>query len=222
MKVKRIYAVNFRNYKECCLEITSMVNIFYGQNAQGKTNLLEAMFYAAFGMSHRTAQEDDMQRLDTNQLAVGINFEDLHGVNDVKIKRQQLDGKNKKELFLNDVKVRPKEHYGTLNMVMFSPEDLQLIKGEPALRRRFFDMQISQTDKAYYDLLIKYNRILQQRNRLLKDIRDNDASIELLLTWDQEFVLTAARIAVKRLAALQKLKNIAKDINAALTGELET
>lgn len=63
-----------------------MVNIFYGQNAQGKTNLLEAMFYAAFGMSHRTAQEDDMQRLDTNQLAVGINFEDLHGVNDVKIK----------------------------------------------------------------------------------------------------------------------------------------
>lgn len=83
-------------------------------------------------------------------------------------------------------------------------------------------MQISQTDKAYYDLLIKYNRILQQRNRLLKDIRDNDASIELLLTWDQEFVLTAARIAVKRLAALQKLKNIAKDIYAALTGELET
>ena len=85
-----------------------------------------------------------------------------------------------------------------------------------------FDMQISQTDKAYYDLLIKYNRILQQRNRLLKDIRDNNASIELLLTWDQEFVLTAARIAVKRLAALQKLKNIAKDIYAALTGELET
>lgn len=222
MKVKRIYAVNFRNYKECCLEITSMVNIFYGQNAQGKTNLLEAMFYAAFGMSHRTAQEDDMQRLDTNQLAVGINFEDLHGVNDVKIKRQHLDGKNKKELFLNDVKVRPKEHYGILNMVMFSPEDLQLIKGEPALRRRFFDMQISQTDKAYYDLLIKYNRILQQRNRLLKDIRNNNASIELLLTWDQEFVLTAARIAVKRMAALQKLKNIAKDIYAALTGELET
>ena len=69
MKVKRIYAVNFRNYKECCLEITSMVNIFYGQNAQGKTNLLEAMFYAAFGMSHRTAQEDDMQRLDTNQIS---------------------------------------------------------------------------------------------------------------------------------------------------------
>ena len=99
MKVKRIYVVNFRNYKECCLEITSMVNIFYGQNAQGKTNLLEAMFYAAFGMSHRTAQEDDMQRLDTNQLAVGINFEDLHGVNDVKIKRQHLDGKNKKNCF---------------------------------------------------------------------------------------------------------------------------
>lgn len=221
MRVTRLYAVNFRNYQECCLNITSMVNIFYGQNAQGKTNLLEAMFYAAFGMSHRTAQEDDMQRLDTDQFAVGVNFEDLHGLNDVKIKRQSLDGKKKKELFLNDVKVKPKEHYGTLNMVMFSPEDLQLIKGEPALRRRFFDMQISQTDKAYYDLLVKYNRILQQRNRMLKDIRDNGASAELLATWDQEFVLTAARIAAKRLAALQKLKKLAKVVYAALTGEKE-
>lgn len=221
MKVKRLYVINFRNYQDCCLEISSMVNIFYGQNAQGKTNLLEAMFYAAFGMSHRTAQEDDLLRLETEQLAVGVNFEDLHGANDVKIKRQHLDGKNKKELFLNDVKVKPKEHYGTLNMVMFSPEDLQLIKGEPSLRRRFFDMQISQTDKAYYDFLLKYNRILQQRNKLLKDIRDNGADGKLLATWDREFVLIAAKILEKRLSAMQKLKSIAREIYAALTGNLE-
>ena len=179
------------------------------------------MFYAAFGMSHRTSQEDDLLRLETEQLAVGVNFEDLHGANDVKIKRQHLDGKNKKELFLNDVKVKPKEHYGTLNMVMFSPEDLQLIKGEPSLRRRFFDMQISQTDKVYYDLLLKYNRVLQQRNKLLKDIRDNGTDDKLLATWDQEFVLIAAKILEKRLSAMQKLKAIAREIYAALTGNLE-
>lgn len=91
-------------------------------------------------------------------------------------------------------------------MVMFSPEDLQLIKGEPALRRRFFDMQISQTDKAYYDLLIKYNRILQQRNRLLKDIRDNNASIELLLTWDQEFGADCGQNSCKKDGGFAEIK----------------
>lgn len=221
MKVTKLCVINFRNYKECCLDINAMVNIFYGQNAQGKTNLLEAMFYAAFGMSHRTSQEDDLLRLETKQLAVSVAFEDLHGPSDVKIKRQYADGKNKKELFLNAVKVKPKEHYGTLNMVMFSPEDLQLIKGEPNLRRRFFDMQIAQTDKVYYDLLVKYNRILQQRNRLLKSIRDEGNDVDLLMTWDQEFVSVAARIIAKRLAALEKLKKIAKVIYGSLTDDIE-
>lgn len=221
MKVKKLYTVNFRNYNECCLDIFAMVNIFYGQNAQGKTNLLEAMFYAAFGMSHRTSQEEDLMKLETNQMAVGVNFENLYGENDVKIKRRYSEGKNIKELFLNDVKVRAKEHYGTLNIVMFSPEDLQLIKGEPGLRRRFFDMQISQTDKVYYDLLIKYNRILHQRNKLLKDIRDNGLKIELLKTWDEEFIIVAAKIIEKRIESLKKLKLIAKDIYNALTGDLE-
>lgn len=221
MQVQKLSVINFRNYRECCLEITAMVNIFYGQNAQGKTNLLEALFYAAFGMSHRTAQEDDLLKLGTEQLAVSVGFADLHGSNDVKIKKRYADGKNKKEIFLNTVKVKPKEHYGTLNMVMFSPEDLQLIKGEPGLRRRFFDMQISQTDKVYYDLLIKYNRILQQRNRLLKEIRDNGAAVELLQTWDNEFTVIAAKILAKRLAALQKLNKLAQEIYAVLTGDLE-
>lgn len=136
MKVKRIYAVNFRNYKECCLKLLQWSISFMGKMLRKNKSFRSDVLCCLWNVTSY-CPEDDMQRLDTNQLAVGINFEDLHGVNDVKIKRQQLDGKNKKELFLNDVKVRPKEHYGTLNMVMFSPEDLQLIKGEPALRRRF-------------------------------------------------------------------------------------
>lgn len=96
-----------------------------------------------------------------------------------------------------------------------------MIKGEPSLRRRFFDMQISQTDKVYYDLLLKYNRVLQQRNKLLKDIRDNGTDDKLLATWDQEFVLIAAKILEKGMSAMQKLKAIAREIYAALTGNLE-
>lgn len=221
MIVKKLYGINFRNYEKFSIEIKDMINIFYGNNAQGKTNLLESMFYTAFGISHRTSQEDDLVNLKQENLGVGVNFDDLSGQNEIKIKRQVIDGKIKKELFLNDVKIKPKEHYGTLNVVMFSPEDLQLIKGEPSLRRRFFDMQISQTDKLYYDLLVKYNRILQQRNKLLKDIRDNISKNELLEVWDREFIDIASKILVKRIEAIKKLQDIAQKIYFSLTSDKE-
>ena len=105
---------------------------------------------------------------------------------------------------------------------MFSPEDLQLIKGEPQLRRRFFDMQIAQTDKAYYELLVKYNRLLQQRNRLLKEIRDNNGDKGQLNLWNNELSASAARIIKKRLAALEELLVIASGIYASIAGGSES
>ena len=104
---------------------------------------------------------------------------------------------------------------------MFSPEDLQLIKGEPALRRRFFDMQISQTDPIYYDLLLKYNRVLQQRNKLLKDLREFGGKRDILFTWDKEFCSLAAKITKKRLLALEKMEKIASTIYSSLTSNKE-
>ena len=172
MKINKIYAVNFRNYGACNLDFSSMINVFYGQNAQGKTNILEAIFYSAFGMSHRTFTEEDLLKLGCKEMAVGVEYDSFSGLHEIKIKKFQQLGRNKKEIFLDGAKVKPKEHYGSLNAVMFSPEDLQLVKGEPSLRRRFFDMQIAQTDPIYYDLLVKYNRVVQQRNKLLKEIRD--------------------------------------------------
>ena len=108
-----------------------------------------------------------------------------------------------------------------MNTVMFSPEDLQLVKGEPALRRRFFDMQISQTDPVYYDLLVKYNRVLSQRNRLLKELRDEGGRKDILQPWNQEFVKLAAAITTKRLAALSKLEAIVTGIYASITSNQE-
>ena len=105
---------------------------------------------------------------------------------------------------------------------MFSPEDLQLIKGEPQLRRRFFDMQIAQTDKAYYELLVKYNRLLQQRNRLLKEIRDNNGDKGQLNLWNNELSASASRIIKKRLAALEELLAIASGIYASIAGGSES
>ena len=222
MKINKIYAVNFRNYSSCNLDFSSMINVFYGQNAQGKTNILEAIFYSSFGMSHRTFTEDDLLKISCKEMAVGVEYESFSGVHDIKIKKYQQLGRNKKEIFLDGTKVRPKEHYGSLNVVMFSPEDLQLVKGEPSLRRRFFDMQIAQTDPIYYDLLVKYNRVLQQRNKLLKEIRDNGGMPQQLEPWNKEFIVLATAIAKKRQLALEKLQAIAGEIYASITGNKET
>ena len=218
MKIKGLYLHNFRNYGLCSLQFPAMVNIFYGKNAQGKTNLLEAIFYAAFGMSHRTFQEDDLFGDGRREMAVKADFTSFDSDYEIKIKRYEQNGRIKKELLLDNVNIRAKEHYGTLNTVMFSPEDLQLIKGEPQLRRRFFDMQIAQTDKAYYELLVKYNRLLQQRNRLLKEIRDNNGDKVQLNLWNNELSASAARIIKKRLAALKELLVIASGIYASIAG----
>lgn len=222
MKIKGLYLHNFRNYGLCSLQFPAMVNIFYGKNAQGKTNLLEAIFYAAFGMSHRTFQEDDLFGDGRLEMAVKADFTSFDSDYEIKIKRYEQNGRIKKELLLDNVNIKAKEHYGTLNTVMFSPEDLQLIKGEPQLRRRFFDMQIAQTDKAYYELLVKYNRLLQQRNRLLKEIRDNNGDKGQLNLWNNELSATAARIIKKRLAALKELLVIASGIYASIAGGSES
>lgn len=148
-------------------------------------------------MSHRTFQEDDLFGDGRREMAVKADFTSFDSDYEIKIKRYEQNGRIKKELLLDNVNIKAKEHYGTLNTVMFSPEDLQLIKGEPQLRRRFFDMQIAQTDKAYYELLVKYNRLLQQRNRLLKEIRDNNGDKGQLNLWNNELSATAARIIKK-------------------------
>lgn len=221
MKLTGLQAVNFRNYSSCRLNFTKMINVFYGQNAQGKTNLLEAIFYAAFGLSHRTNAEDELIRLTQEAMAVIVDFTDLHGSHELKIKRFTQQ-RRKKEILLDNCTLKPKEHYGSMNVVMFSPEDLQLIKGEPALRRRFFDMQIAQTDPVYYDLLVKYNRVLSQRNRLLKEIRDSQATQTELQPWDKEFCGLATAITQKRLRALTKLQTIVARIYASLTKNKES
>lgn len=222
MKIKSLYLHNFRNYGLCGLQFPAMVNIFYGKNAQGKTNLLEAIFYAAFAMSHRTFQEDDLFGAGRREMAVKVDFTSFDSDYEIKIKRYEQNGRIKKELLLDNVNIKAKEHYGTLNTVMFSPEDLQLIKGEPQLRRRFFDMQIAQTDKAYYELLVKYNRLLQQRNRLLKEIRDTNGDKSQLKLWNNELSASAARIIKKRLAALKELLVIVSGIYASIAGGSES
>ena len=208
MKINKLQLVNFRNYDHCSVPFDKMVTVFYGKNGQGKTNILEGIFYSAFGLSHRTAKEDELLKFSSEGMAVLLDFTKEDGDHSIRMKRYFDQGKYHKEIKIDGKRITAKDHYGYLNAVMFSPEDLQIIKGDPGLRRRFMDMEISQTDPLYYELLIRYKRLLKQRNSLLKAIRDQDFSQDQLIAWDEEISGIETQILVKRLENLKKIKNI--------------
>lgn len=208
MKINKLQLVNFRNYDHCAVAFDKMVTVFYGKNGQGKTNLLESIFYSAFGLSHRTSKEDEMMKFSAEGMAVLLDFMKEDGTHSVKIKKYLDNGKFHKEIKIDGKKTTAKDHYSFLNTVMFSPEDLQIIKGDPALRRRFMDMEISQTDPVYYELLVRYRRLLRQRNSLLKVIREQNQLQEQLVPWDEEISGIGSQILIKRLENLKKLKKI--------------
>lgn len=221
MKIQQISLINFRNYQNLNLRIEGLVNVFYGNNAQGKTNILESIFYSAFGMSHRTSNEDDLVRMSCRAMAAEVTFNNLYGAHTLRVKRQNISEKMKKEIVFDDNIIKSKEHYGTLNVVMFSPEDLQIVKGEPALRRRFLDMEIAQTNRYYYGLLLKYNRVLQQRNKLLKNARENGLDHGQLDVWNNEIAYAASEIICLRLNVLKKISCIACEIYKEITNQRE-
>ena len=169
MKIRNISLMNYRNYDQLNIELGKDVNVFQGENAQGKTNILEAIYYCAFGRSHRTVKSKDliMWKQSNAQIKVYIEKDRLDKTIDI-----QMLSDGRKSVSINKVKLtKIGDLLGVLNVVMFSPEDLKIVKESPGLRRRFLDMEISQLDKGYYNALVGYNKVLQERNALLKSRR---------------------------------------------------
>lgn len=212
MKIKKIQGLNFRNYFSLNLDIEKDINVFFGKNAQGKTNILESIFYGALGLSYRTSQEENLITFNNNQMMVYIEFTNNQDNHNVRIKKYFDNQRMVKEINLDGKKISLKDYYGFLNVVIFSPEDLQFVKGEPALRRRFLDMQISQTNKKYLETLTQYNKVLKQRNSLLKQIREKETPENVLDTWDEKYIQLATEIYLLRQPAIKKLQEIANKI----------
>ena len=167
MYVKRLMLKNFRCYEELDVELSPHINIIHGKNAQGKTNLLEAVYYCATGRSHRTSYDKECIRYDQSEAMIKIWYE--------KYKEEQLEihiRKNgRKSIAVNGYPARRiNELFGCFQVVLFSPEDLSLIKSGPAKRRKFMDMEICQVDPVYLYQLQQYSKVLRQRNQLLKEI----------------------------------------------------
>lgn len=216
MHIKNISLISYRNYESLQLELGKHVNVFIGDNAQGKTNILEAMYYCAFAKSHRTSKDRELinWKRDKAFISLLVGKIRLDKKIDISILR---DGK--KAIKVNNIKVNKiGELFGTFNVVMFSPEDLKVIKEAPSLRRRLLDMELSQINAKYYFNLVQYNKILDERNVLLKSKNFN---IDVLDVYDIQLIEYADYIISKRLEYIDKINFYGFNIHNEITSGRE-
>ncbi|MFW6000926.1 MAG: DNA replication/repair protein RecF [Halanaerobium sp.] len=208
MYLKRVLCRNFRNFDELLLDLNPNLNIFLGDNGQGKTNLLEAIYLIASANSHRSSISSELIKWDKDEALVQLLLEKREG----KIKLAVRLDKSGRKVEVNDNPLtKVKEIIGYLNAVLFSPEDLKLVKEGPSHRREFINLEISQVSRYYNHLLSKYEHILKQRNNLLKNIRDgkkNDKN--MLAVWDEQLSAAGSKIILKRIEVVDKLKILAR------------
>ena len=170
MYLKKIKLHNFRNYEKLSISLTKGINIIYGKNAQGKTNLLESIYVLGFTKSHRAFIDDSLIKINNDYLTI----EGIINKDKIDSKFNIYIDKNKKVLKCNDNIVKKVNNYISLvNIIIFYPEDLELIKGSPKIRRKFLDLEISQLYSNYYVLINEYNKLLRMRNDYLKKLKSN-------------------------------------------------
>lgn len=220
MIVKKLELENFRNYKSLDLELDPKKNILYGNNAQGKTNVLEAIYICSTTKSHRSNKDVELIKFDEKEAHIKI-FLDKKGKEyriDVHLRKNKTKG-----IAVNGIPIkRASELFGIFNVIFFAPEDLNIIKNGPSERRRFMDLELCQIDKIYVSNLINYNKVLNQRNRLLKDIGSNPKLEETLDVWDEQLVLYGKEIIKKREEFIKQISKIIKPIHEDLTNKEET
>lgn len=214
MNINSISLYNYRNYPQLKLNLSTNVNIFTGLNAQGKTNIIEAVHFASIGISHRTRNENELIYWDKKNATIEIKFSRMDILSNLKF---YLQKNMHKKIEFNGEMIKQKNLPGLLTMILFSPEDLMLIKGSPVMRRRFLDIELSQIDLRYYAELVKYNKILSQRNNLLKKLRESPAFIDMLDTWDEQFAKSAAFIVEKRIKGVDILNNLVDKIHQSIS-----
>ena len=223
MKIKKLSLFQFRNYERAEFAPCPGVTVLYGANAQGKTNLLEALVLCCLGRSHRTNKDLDLIRFGQAMARVRAVYEGNEGAQEILVCLSASEGK-KKEVRLNQTPMkRIGELMGHINVVLFSPEDLRLIKDGPESRRRFLDMEISQQQPAYFYALQRYQRALTQRNELLKKIADSasGALFSTLAEWDALLAAAGGEIISRRKAFIGRLSEAAKEAHFSLSGGKE-
>jgi len=219
MIIKSLELSDFRNYESLKIDFDKGTNILFGDNAQGKTNILEAIYVSATTKSHKSSKDKDIINFDKEEAHIRTYIEkdnietrvDMH-LRSSKSKGIAIDGEKIK---------KAAELLGLLNVVFFSPEDLGIIKNGPAERRRFIDMELCQLDSFYLYNLNNYNKIVNQRNKLLKDIYMNPSLKDTLSIWDSQLVSYGSKIIERRIQFVNQLNEIINGIHKNLSGGKE-
>lgn len=217
MRIKVLTLKNFRNYKEETFAFSEGLNVLYGRNAQGKTNCAEAVYYLCTGTSPRARKDRQMIRAGEESAHIAALAESRFG--EVRIEADIRE--SGRELRINGEKiVRNADLLGNLRGVFFSPDELRLVQGGPEERRRFLNVSISQLSKSYYTALVRYNKILGQRNALLKE-RSVSMILETLPVWDAQLCAFAAELVRRREEYIARLAPLAAEKHAYLTDGAE-
>jgi DNA replication and repair protein RecF len=217
--VKNISLQQYRNYEQLRMDSFGDVNLLIGSNAQGKTNLLEAIFVLALTKSHRTSKDRELIAFEQTSAHISATVEKKYGPLTLDLmlspqgKKAKINGLEQRKL---------SEFIGSLNVVMFAPEDLEIVKGTPGIRRRFLDMEIGQVQPSYLFHLQQYQKILIQRNNLLKQMWGKEASSQGLLDiWNEQLVEHGVKIIRKRKQFIVKLQKWAESIHHGITNGTE-
>lgn len=217
MFLKQIDLQQYRNFERVELHTDQKVNIFIGQNAQGKTNLLEAIYVLALTKSHRTGKDKELIRFEADAAKLHATIDKKYGAVALDLAISQQGKKAK----INGLEQKKLSNFiGALNVVMFAPEDLEIVKGSPGVRRRFLDMEIGQVQPSYLYHLQQYQKILIQRNNMLK--QNGGHQSELLAVWNEQLAANGVKIMLKRKQFIKKLQHWATTIHHGITNGAES
>lgn len=219
MILKSVELANYRNYKHLDIAFDKGTNILYGDNAQGKTNILEAAYISGTSKSHRGTKDKDIIHFDEEEAHIKtlVEKQEKNYQIDIHLKKNKTKG-----IAINKVPIKKSSDlFGILNIVLFSPEDLNIIKNGPSERRRFIDAELCQLDKIYLSDLTNYNKVLNQRNKLLKDIYFNPSLKETLPIWDEQLIMYGRKVIERRSRFIGDLNEIVYDIHKNISGGKE-
>ncbi|MCX7773285.1 MAG: DNA replication/repair protein RecF [Clostridia bacterium] len=220
MNIKKLELQHFRNYDCASISFGSGINILYGKNAQGKTNVLEALFLSATGKSHRTNAYQDLVQNNYSGFELCLEAQCEERENQIKIRYSKEKGRS---IEINDIK-RDKisDILGTLNMILFSPETLEVIKGSPQIRRRFLDILLCQTSRQYLHDLQQYNQIIKNKSLALRKGKQEKKYEEIIPIWNDSLAKYGSRISLVRKTAVDKLNLAMKREINQITNGIET
>lgn len=217
--IKRVNLKNFRNYEALDMELGEGVNILFGRNAQGKTNIIESLYMASTGKSHRTSKDSEIIRWNCEEAKTKIEF---YKEKDIKTVEIYLSKNMKKQIRMNGVRLNKiGELIGNLNTVIFSPDHMKVIKEGPVERRRFMDIILSQVKPGYYYNLVQYLKVLEQRNNLLNEARMNEGILKTIEIWNEQLADFGTKIIIARNEFVSKISSMAAETHERISNEKE-